>query len=160
MNGFYVGCWVWVGDTPSLTFLKAVYLKGKTMMSCSHSPGPHGMAGDVVIHSYTFMARTLRAVSLIIEWIKMPHNHYCIKGSHFLKEHRAFSWPQREETKNGILEWAFVCQSLWFQRQPTNFTLLTKCLHDSVPHCFLLISRIGDRLLYQSQQGIYHDSSP
>lgn len=33
------------------------------------------MAGDVVIHSYTFMARTPRAVSFIIEQIKMFCNH-------------------------------------------------------------------------------------
>lgn len=61
------------------------------MMSCSHSPGPHGMAGDVVIHGYTFMARTPRAVSLIIDWIKMSCNHECITGSHFLKEPTALS---------------------------------------------------------------------
>lgn len=40
------------------------------MMSCSHFPGTRRMARDVVIHGYTFMSRTLRAVSFIINQIK------------------------------------------------------------------------------------------
>lgn len=52
-------------------FLEGRVLGEKTMMSYSHSPGPCGMSGDVVIHGYTFMARTPRAGSFIIDWIKM-----------------------------------------------------------------------------------------
>lgn len=63
-------------DEPPSDIPEGHVLGGKTMMSWGNLPKHRGMAKDVVIHSYTFMARTPRAVSIITDSIKMSCNYY------------------------------------------------------------------------------------
>lgn len=130
-------------------------------MSCSRSPGPHRTAGDVVIHCYTFMARTPRAVSLIIDWIKMSCELQCMTRNHFLKKDLTVKRVRQLKKK---MEWVRRggCVSKSTRNTPKHTETHACSLMDNMtqcPHCLLSISAIDDSELTRKRLDDHNTSA-